>query len=333
MSAMGDVTLVVPAVKTIQKAFPRARISWIISPLAHELLAGLPGVDFIVMDKPASLGDYLALRRRLQPYRFDVLLAMQASLRINLIYPFIHARRRIGFDRRRARDGQWLFTAEQIPFQNGHLLSSFLDFAHLLGAREDDIRWDLPVPEADRQWAATQLQDLPGPYLAINPAASKAERNWPARRYVELIESIRRRWHPTIVLTGGPGELDMRLAEAICRACPEGVLNLVGRTRPKQLAALLQAVDVLVAPDTGPAHVATAMGTPVVGMFAVAPPGLSRPWLWPQLVVDRFPEAVEKLLGKDPATVPWGTRVHDVRAMQLITVDDVLDKLSQVLGC
>lgn len=330
---MGDVTLVVPAVKTIQKAFPGARISWITSPLAHELLAGLPGVDFIVVDKPSSLGDYLALRSRLRPYRFDVLLAMQASLRINLIYPLIHARRRIGFDRRRARDGQWLFTREQIPFHDEHLLESFLGFAHQIGATDDDIRWDLPLPEADRHWAREQLQGLSGPFLAINAAASKAERNWPASRYVQLVREIRRRWCPTIVLTGGPGELDRSLAEAIYRECPEGVLNLVGRTRPKQLAALLEAMDVLVAPDTGPAHVAAAMGTPVVGMYAVAPPGLSRPWPWPELVVDRFGQAVEKYLHKDPATVPWGTRVHDARAMELISVDDVLAKLSRVLGC
>src|SRR6185295_6261666 len=98
------------------------------------------------------------------------------------------------------------------------------------------------------------------------------------------------------------------------------VTNLVGKTTAKQLAAVLGRARALVAPDTGPVHIATAMGKPVIGLYAVAPSKLSGPYLSRDLVIDRFAEAVRTILQKDPAHVPWGTRVHRQKAMELIQV-------------
>jgi heptosyltransferase I len=115
-------------------------------------------------------------------------------------------------------------------------------------------------------------------------------------------------------------------------AKPERVLDLIGQTTPKQLAALLGRTKVLVAPDTGPVHIATAMGAPVVGLYAVARPVLTGPYNSQHLAVNRFPEAVRTILGKEVGEVSWKTRVKSPRAMELITVEDVLKKLEQVLG-
>jgi heptosyltransferase I len=109
-------------------------------------------------------------------------------------------------------------------------------------------------------------------------------------------------------------------------------LNLIGETNPKQLAAILAKAKVLVAPDTGPVHIATAVDTPVVGLYAVASPELSGPYHSQNLVVNRFPDAVRTILGKDPDEVPWKTRVKSSRAMELITVKDVISKLETVLS-
>lgn len=326
-SALGDLALVLPAVRALQQAFPGAHLTWLTSPLGASLLQGLTGVELLVCDKPAGPGDYWRIHRQLAGRSFDVLLAMQASLRINLIYPLIRARRKIGFDRQRARDGQGWFCSENIPFSREHLLDSFMAFARQLGAAASTVRWDLPVSDAARAWAQQQLAARPGPFLALNAAASKPERNWPVERYVALLQQACARWSLTPVLTGGPGALDRQLGEAIKQKLGMPVIDCIGRTQPQQLAAVLQRMAVLVAPDTGPAHIAVAVGTPVVGLYAVAPSELSRPYLYPDLVVDRFPDAVRRFLGKDPASVPWGTRVHDARAMGLIEVDDVLAKL------
>src|SRR5512139_2806710 len=114
-SALGDVILVVPALRSLQRSFPDAKITWITSPLAYSLLEGLEGVSFEVWEKPRSLSDYRAFYRSFRQRDFDVVLAMQANLRINLLYPALHAPSKIGFDRTRAKEGQWLFCNRSIP--------------------------------------------------------------------------------------------------------------------------------------------------------------------------------------------------------------------------
>lgn len=331
LSALGDATLAVPVVRTLRAAYPRARLTWITSPLAFALLEGLPGVEFIVIDKPGTLGDYRALARQLRGRRFDALLALQANLRVNLIYPLINADIKLGFDLHRAREGQWLFTNQRIPFKSEHLLDSFLAFARALGAKHSLMTWDLPLGASDYAFADQQLAGG-GPLLAVNPAASKPERNWSVEGYVSVLRSAQARWHLGIVLTGGSHPDEIALGKHIAEQLHGRVINLVGKTTPKQLAAVLKHCDCLLAPDTGPTHIAVAVGTPVIGLYAVAPPELSGPYFYPDLVVNKYPQAVSSLLHRNPAKVPWNTRVHDPRAMALIQPDEVLEKLELVFG-
>jgi heptosyltransferase I len=330
LSALGDVCMVVPVIRTLQQALPQARITWIISRPAYDLVEGMDGVEFIVIDKPHGIGDYLALRKRLKNEHFDVLLAMQAALRANLIYPFIHAPLKIGFDAKRARDKQAWFTNAAIPFSREHLLDSFLAFAKSLGIDEPVIDWRLPIGDSERDWARQQLVGGTGRVIVVNPAASKAERNWPAERYTRVITHLQEKG-AHIILTGGTHQVESTLIKNIEAQLTTPVKNLAGQTSPKQLAALIEAADCVLAPDTGPVHMAVAVGTPVVGLYAVAPSWLSGPYLQREYVIDHYDEAVREILNRDPATVEWGTRVHDARAMQLITVDEVLERLSAVL--
>ena len=332
LSALGDVTLMLPAIETLKRALPRAHITWITGTAAYELLEGYPGVEFIVFDKRRGLRAYADLRRRLHGRRFDALLAMQASWRANFIYPLIDAPLKVGFDRVRARDGQWLFTNRRIAFAREHLLDSFLAFVGALGVTEQTIRWNLPLSESDRAWAVAQLSRTRGPVLALNPGASKTEREWPVARWIEVIRAAQDRWGVQVVLTGGPAAHERATGEKIMHAISGGVTNLIGASTPKQLAALLEKCACLLAPDTGPVHLAVAVGTPVVGLYAVAPPQLSGPYLYPELVINRFPEAVRAILGRDPDTVAWTTRVHNGEPMQLIRVEEVLDRLAQIFG-
>ncbi len=330
LSALGDVTLLLPVIETLKRAAPQARITWITGSLAYQLLEGYPGVEFIVFDKRRGLRAYLDLRRQLQGRRFDTLLAMQASWRANFIYPLISAPVRIGFDRVRARDGQWLFTNRRIPFARQHLLDSFFAFLEALGIRERVMKWNLPITGDERAWAAARVPRERAPLLAVNPGASKAEREWPVERLIEVIRAAQSRWGAHVILTGGPSAHEQSAGATIMAAVSTGITNLIGATSPRQLAAVLARTDCLLAPDTGPVHLAVAVGTPVVGLYAVAPPQLSGPYLYPELVVNRYPEAVRTILGQDPQTVNWTTRVHRGEPMRLIEVADVLPKLAQV---
>lgn len=334
LSALGDVVLAIPTIRAIQQAWPDCKITWITSSAVAPMLKGLSGVDFIVIDKPRGPADYLALRKRFKPYSFDVLIAAQASLRANLIFPFIRAKRKIGFDSRRGRELHRCFVSEQVPYRDEHLAEGFMGFARALGVptpERDDYRWDLPVGDDDRQWAAQQR--LTERMIAINPAASKAERTWPTERYIELVQQLTDRYRCQIVLTGGPAKNELEIAAAIEAAVGDKVTNLVGKTSYGQMTALMGEVDCLIAPDTGPVHIAVAMGTAVIGLYAVARPELSGPYqVREELCVNRYPEAVSLCLNKSVDEASWHERVHDARAMALIMVDDVMDRVSYLFS-
>jgi len=331
LSALGDVCLAVPLVRALQRGFPEAEITWVTTPGMLGLLEGLEGVEFVLTRKANHPFGYWKFYHQMKHRSFDVLLAAQASFRAHFLYPLIRARRKIGFARSDARDSHSWFVKEHVPGGRDHLLDSFMKFARVLGVEDLSIEWRLPIREADMSFAQERLRGER--WVAVNPMASKAERLWPRHSYIELIKKCLPRWNCNVVLTGGPNPAEQLLGRSLAARLPQDrVVNLIGQTTPKQLAAVLGRAKVLVAPDTGPVHIAAAMGTPVVGLYAVAPPELSGPYHSQHLVVNRFPEAVRNVLGKDPATVPWKTRVKSPRAMALITVDDVLAKLESVLA-
>ena len=324
--------MVAAAVRALQHSMPAATITWITSPAAYALLQGMPGVRFEVVEKPRSLADYRAFYRTFRHRKFDVVLAMQANLRINLLYPALRAPVKIGFDRTRAREGQWLFCNRRIPFRDAHLVDSFLSFAETLTGTSAAAIWGLPLEQGEISWALEQLKVLPKPCIAIHPHASKAERNWLPDRYAEVLQESVSRWRCGVLLTGGSSPDELALCDRLSQLAPGRTLNLCGQTTPKQLAALLGQVDILIAPDTGSVHIARAMNTPVIGLYAVASPGLTGPYQQMDYCVDRYPQAVEAFLGKDDEHLPWNTRVHHADAMALIETADVMRQLESFLG-
>ncbi|MFJ1269469.1 glycosyltransferase family 9 protein [Legionella lytica] len=329
LSALGDVLMAVPLIRTLQASLPHAKLTWIISRPAFDLVEGMDGVEFIVIDKPHRLADYWRFKKQMSGRVFDVLLAPQASLRTNFLYPFIKAKRKIGYDEHRANDGHGWFVNERITPGFEHTLDGFLKFAEALGIKEKVIRWDLPISPADYEWADQHLPKK-GPILVINPAASKPERSWPVARYIDVLHQAQEKWQAQVVITGGPGDFDKQLAEQILQEIP--AINLAGKTKPKQLLALISKATVVLCPDTGPSHMSTAVNTPVIALHAVTNPLISGPYLFQHLVVDRYPEAAEKILGSASVEEVWGQHVHGDESMQLISVDEVMDKLAEVLS-
>ncbi|WP_298624130.1 glycosyltransferase family 9 protein [uncultured Legionella sp.] len=327
LSALGDVLMLVPLIRTLQDHFPETQLTWIISRPAYDLVEGMEGVEFIVIDKPKKLADYWQFKKQMSGRQFDVLLAPQASLRTNLMYPLIKAKRKIGYDAHRANDAHGWFVKERITAGQEHTLEGFLKFAEPLGIKNKAIRWDLPITSADYEWAQNHLP-MKDPILVVNPAASKPERSWPVDRYIDVLQQAIDKWQVQIVLTGGPGDYDRTLAEQILKVIP--ATNLVGKTRPKQLLAVISNAKAVLCPDTGPSHMSTAVNTPVVALHAVTNPLISGPYRFQHLVVNRYPDAVSQVLGTSPEQNVWGTQVHGDEAMKLITVDDVMEQLAKV---
>ncbi len=349
LSALGDVVLAIPMLRALQKAWPQCKITWITSSAAYPLLVGLEktegleGLEFLVINKPQKIKDYLSLRKLFKQYKFDILIAAQASFRTNLIYPHINAKRKIGFDNGRAKDLHSFFVKEQIAPEDEHLAQGFMGFAKFLGVdtpkNVEDFDFQLYVSEEDKAWALStrrannfkEGQSKSTKYIAINAAASKAERTWKAKYYADFIDAANEKYDVQFVLTGGPAANEIQLAQDIQALAKTQVDNLVGKTKHKQMLALLAEVDCLIAPDTGPAHMAVAMKTPVIGLYAVARSGLARPYQNPNYTIDKYPQAVEKFLGKKFEDAGWHERVHHADAMDLITVEDVLGQLEKIV--
>jgi heptosyltransferase I len=333
LSAIGDTCHVVPIVRTLQQAWPATQVTWIIGSNEARLMSLIAGVEFITVDKRASLAGLRALRRRLRGRRFDVLLHMQLALRASLAAACVPATVKVGFDRARARELQWLFTNARIAARTReHVLDSFFGFAAALGVRERLLRWDLPLPPAARAYAERLIPDA-RPTLVISPCSSHARRNWRPERYAAVAAHAASRHGMRVILAGGPGELDRTSGAAIERAAPgTPLVNQIGRDTLPELLALLARASVLVTPDSGPAHMATMVGTPVVGLYAATNPARSGPYLSGRWCVNAYPEAARAFRGCEPEQLPWNHKIEEPGVMDLIGVEQVNAKIDELLG-
>lgn len=333
LSAIGDTCHVVPVLRTLQEAWPDTAISWVIGRVEANLLSDIPGVEFISFDKRDGWEAYRKLRNQLQGQHFDVLLHLQAALRGSIASRCVSADLRLGYDRARARDFQWLFTNARIQGeQRVHVMDSMFAFLEALGIKERVLRWDIPVPAEAEGFAVEQLPT--GRLLVISPCSSERRnnfRNWPAKRYAAVADAAMREHDFSIVLTGGGSDLERWYGEEISRLMGSRPVNLIGKTNLKQLLAVLQRADVLISPDSGPAHMATTVGTPVIGLYASSNPLRTGPYLSQQWVVNRYPEAVQAAFGKPVEALPWGKRVRAPDVMDRILVEDVLERLEQLV--
>ncbi|MGA9854135.1 MAG: glycosyltransferase family 9 protein [Gammaproteobacteria bacterium] len=336
LSAVGDVCHTLPVVRSLQAAWPDTRFTWIIGKLEASLVADIPGIEFIIFDKAEGLSAYCALRGTLRGRNFDLLLHLQMSLRASLASSLaVRAPIKLGFDRQRAHDGQWLFSNRRIPYKpRQHVMDSFFGFAEACGVTGRVLRWDIPVPAEAQNFARHQIPDNT-PALIISPCANarfRNFRNWRAERYAAVADYAMDKLGLRVFLSGGPSAVEREYGMAIMQAVRTQPVNLIGRTDLKQLLALLGRATVLVSPDSGPVHMATAIGTPVIGLYAATNPERAGPYLSQRWRVNRYPEAMQKYNHMDAETAPWGTRVRDPGAMDLISIADVTGKLDELMA-
>ena len=330
LSAIGDTCHTVPVVRAIQDAWPSTKLTWIVGKTEHSLLAGLEGVEFVVLDKGQGWRGYAAVRRALGGRKFDALLHMHASTRANIVSTLVSAPLRIGFDRARARDQQWLFTNTKLQARRErHVMDGLFEFAELIGVKPGNPRWDIPVSAADLA-AIAPLFAKRTPTLVISPCTGQRfrnYRNWRSDWYAQVADYAATRYGAHVIVTGGNTDIEQRYGTEIAAAARFQIQNMIGKTTLKQLLAILARATVVLCPDSGPAHMATAVGTPVVGLYATSNRHRTGPYFSQHLVVDQYPEAVAREFGRPIETLRWGQRVRDPAAMSLITVADVTAKL------
>jgi heptosyltransferase I len=326
-SALGDVTHVVPLARTLQAGFPQTKLTWIVGKLEHRLVGDIAGIEFVVFDKGAGLAGYRKVREALSGRRFDALLHMQVALRANLLSLVVRANRRIGYDRARSKDLHGLFINERIPARSGeHVLDAIGSFAEPLGLKQNRARWDIPVPDEARDWAAQQWSDGDR-VLVISPCSSHALRSWRAERYAAVADHAVRALGMRVVLCGGPSAAERAMGDAIRSHMREPVLDLIGRDTLKRALALYERAFAVLTPDAGPMHMANAVGAKVIGLHAASNPARSGPYSDRRWCVDRYDAAARKFLHKGAAEIPWGTRIEYPGVMDLVEVADVIERI------
>jgi heptosyltransferase I len=332
LSAIGDTCHVVPLVRTLQHVWPTTQLTWIIGRTEARLMSVLPGVEFITIDKRDGLRAVSILRAALRGRRFDVLLHLQLSLRASLISTMVPAKVRLGFDRARSRELQWLFTNAQVePRTRQHVLDSFQGFLSAMGIEPGALEWNLPLPQEAQHYARTLIPDAQ-PTLVISPCSSHPARNWRVERYAAIADYAAQTHHMRVILSGGPSALERETAAAIERQVRSPVINQTGRDTLPLLLALLSRASVLLAPDSGPVHMATMVGTPVLGLYAATRLERTGPYLSRQWCVDRYDAAARRFRGCSAMQLPWSEKIEPPAVMDLIEVADVRARLDALMA-
>ena len=325
-SALGDVTHVVPLVRTLQRALPQTRLTWIVGKLEHRLVGDIDNVEYIVFDKGKGMAAWRQVRQRLAGRSFDALLHMQVALRANLLSRTVNAPLRIGYDRARSKDLHGFFVNCRIPARTGeHVLDAMASFLEPLGLRQTEVRWNLPIPDEALAFASRHIPD-DTPTLLVSPVSSHRKRNWRPERYAAVMDHAALKLGWQVVLCGGPDAFEREFGDAILGQMHARPLDLIGKDTLKQLLALLSRATLVLCPDSGPMHMANAVGTPVLGLHAASNPARSGPYSDRRWCVDRYDAAARKYKGKPAADLPWGTKIEYSGVTELIETEAVIER-------
>ena len=332
LSALGDVCNAIPLMRRLQDNLSSVTLTWVIGEKEASLVSDIENIELIRYRKS---GGWRALREQLTGRYFDVLLLLQPTMRAHLASLLINADRRIGCDGIHAREGHRWFVNETVSSPDqAHVMESFLVFSNAMGVMNPtSIRWDIPISAPAHAMAAYYIP--PGhPVLIVSPCASeskKIHRNWPVERYIEVIEFVIERLGWQVILTGSGHPTERHYESMILKQSRFKPVSLIGQTSVKELLALLSRAKAVLCPDSSPAHLAAAVNTSVVGLYAATnlrrsgPPPYARQW-----IVDRYEDSLKHFTGKSPDQVSWGAKVHHPRAMELIAVEEVIDVLTRL---
>jgi heptosyltransferase I len=318
-------------IRTLQHAWPDVRITWIIGRVEAKLMTLLPEIEFLTLDKRHFAAEFWRLRSELAPRRFDALLAIHVSFRASLLSTIVKAPIKLGFDRARSRDFQSLFMNRHIaPRSREHVLDSFWGFSEALGIQERRLEWNLPLPAEAVAYAKRIIPDRQ-PTLLISPCSSHSLRNWRPEFYARVADHAASRWGMRVVLCGSLSALERDMAQQIVALTAHKPIDQVGKDTLPQMLALLREASVLLTPDSGPAHMATVVNTPVIGLYASTNPARSGPYLSLRWCVNRFPDAARVFMGREPEELPWWVKIEKPGVMDLIQPDEVMQRLDEFM--
>jgi heptosyltransferase-1 len=273
-SALGDIVHALPVLSSLRAAWPDAHISWVVNAGFAGLLTGHPDLSEVIpFDRGAFRGNPLRaagyaatflgqLRRR----RFDLMVDLQGLLRTGLMCAGAGCPRRVGFAA--AREGARHFYTERVVVPDAdtiHAVDRYRRVLDHLGVPSSPVEFKLPVADSELAAAGGLLRDLPRPWVAVAAGAKWLTKRWPVESFAVLLNRAHAEFGGTAVLLGAPEDNSLHAGLAAKLAGP--TLDLTGRTSLPRLAAVLKLADAMLANDTGPLHLAAALGTPCVAPY------------------------------------------------------------------
>jgi heptosyltransferase I len=322
MSAVGDAVHVLPVINAIKRARPHGQISWILQPGPATLVRGHESVDEILQfDRAKGLRAYFDLRNELASRRFDLALALQVYFKAGLVLAMTRAKVKLGFDRARARDLNWLFTSHRVPpHPMQHVQDQYLEFLRPLGIDPNPIEWKLgPWPD-ERGWQRDFFAPIGRPAVSIVVATSKPEKDWMPERWAEVCDTLYYDFGMQPVLVGGRSPRELAAERLILERARCKPVSALG-SGLRRLVSILDGSSLVLSPDTGPLHVSVALDRPVVSLIAYSNPKRVGPYRkFRDLMIDAYGEPGEDY----PVSM-----VNRPGRMQRITVRDVLEKIER----
>jgi heptosyltransferase I len=322
LTGLGDVIHGLPIVNALRDHDPGCRITWVVEPMPSAALHHHPSVDEVVVyHKKRGIRGLRDLRRDLAGHRFD--LAINFNVYVKSAWPTLLSRapRRVGFGRDRAMEGTWLAANDHLPpGPRAHTQDLFFEFLAHLGVPVPAPEWRIAFTDEERAAQAEFFAPFRDrPVVGIVPASANAKKDWFPDRYARVADSLERDFGYRSVLIGGPGAREQAIArDIVARAGAEPAWGLGDSIR--RLMWMIDGTDLLIAPDTGPVHIARALGVPVVGLYGHTNPWRVGPYrAWEALWIDRYTEPGD---APDPSNF-----TPKLGRMERITADDVLDRV------
>ena len=320
MSAIGDVVHVLPVLHALKRHAPNCYLTWVLKPVPAMLVRGHPLIDEIVEFNPEhGWRAYIEVARALRKQKFDLLLDFQVALKAGIVTALLRAKTKLGFDRARAKDANWIFTNTRIPAHAPqHVADQYFEFLRYIGVDPEPVEWNLGPWSNEKDWQKEFLDRFDRPIASINIATTNPDRDWLPDRWAEIIDVLWNDYGVESVLVGGRSDRELATASAI---------NITAHHKPhsslgsgvRKLVSILDASSLVIALDSAPLHISNALGRPVISLMANADPRRTGPYRRNQdLIVDRYHDEGE--ISPVSSKRRWGR-------MPLITVDDVLSKL------
>jgi lipopolysaccharide heptosyltransferase I len=326
MGSLGDVARGLGLISHIKTHHPHSRITWLVEPKCADLVGLHPQIEKIIIFKRAwSVMAVWNVYRQLRKEHFDITLDLQRHLKSGFFARLSNGTRRIGFHRKNAKESNWIFNNEHIHYFSEKVpkLQHYFKFLDHLGIPEPvDVDFGFSQFQA-HQYLPNGLSELRHPLVAVLLGSRWESKNWFVDGYIQLVQRMTTTPDLQVALIGDRSQAAdaQKISENVKM---KDIINLVGKTSLSELTAVLKLAAAAIGPDSGPGHLAAAVGTPYVALFGPTSPKRTAPYGCEHLVVQADLNCIPCYKKQCPE--------HTKRCMQTIGVDDIMEKLSVALG-